>query len=299
MFQLGQLIDALTDADRAAELADAAGTTFLLTRVMMGQAMINSTLGNHDLAERLCNDAVALSDRHNLMLVQMAIGYGIGRDRGQQAELARLEQQFGEFVDPEPVVGGSVCPGPAPRPGNSDDATRLLGVLQEAAPWPRNWLWLGTTVAALEAAVLTGDTDMSRRFAAVLTPYSGQWALAGAELACWGPVDRVLGLTSTAAGRRDEARVLLTSALDVATSQGASPWVTPGLATGSLSSRPDRADPEVCPRCGRRAMAEPGWAADAGDMTPRCVDDEWLDAIDVSEQHCIDFDVVRDMVSAW
>ncbi len=27
-------------------------------------------------------------------------------------------------------------------------------------------------------------------------------------------------------------------------------------------------------------------------MTPRCVGDEWLDAIDVSEQHCIDFDVV-------
>ncbi len=236
--QLGQLIDALTDADRAAELADAAGTTFLLTRVMMGQAMINSTLGNHELAERLCNDAVALSDRHNLMLVQMAIGYGIGRDRGQQAELARLEHQFGEFVDQNPLLVAAFALVHA-EAGQLDDATRLLGVLQEAAPWPRNWLWLGTTVAALEAAVLTGDADMSRRFAAVLKRYSGQWALAGAELACWGPVDRVLGLAQAAAGQYDEARVLLTSALDVATSQGASPWVTrcrDGLAV--LEARP-------------------------------------------------------------
>lgn len=222
--QLGHLLDALDDANRAAQLADDAGTTFLLTRVMMGQAMINSTLGNHDEAERLCNDAVALSDRHNLMLVQMAIGYGIGRDRGQQAQLAELERQFGEFVDQNPLLVAAFALVHA-EAGQLDDARRLLESLQAAAPWPRDWLWLGTTVAALETAILTDSHDMTRRFAAVLARYSGQWALAGAELACWGPVDRVLGLAHLSAGRLEQADALLRSALASATSQGATPWV--------------------------------------------------------------------------
>ena len=222
--QLGELLLALDDANRAAQLADAAGTTFLLTRVMMGQAMINSTLGHHDEAERLCAEAVALSDRHNLMLVQMAVGYGIGRDRGQQAELAELERQVGEFVDQNPLLVAAFALVHA-EAGQLDDARRLLDTLQAAAPWPRNWLWLGTTAAALETAILTESHDLTRRFAAVLGRYSGLWALAGAELACWGPVDRVLGLAHLAAGRVDEARVLLNSALAAAESQGATPWV--------------------------------------------------------------------------
>ena len=222
--QLGQLRSALDDADRAVQLADEAGTTFLLTRAMMGQAMIHSTLGDHDEAERLCNEAVALSDRHNLMLVQMSIMYGIGRDRGQQSELARLEQQFGEFVDQNQLLIAAFALVHA-ESGQHRDARRLLLALQQAAPWPRNWLWLGTTVAALETSILVGDDDMTRRYAAVLGRYSGQWALAGAELACWGPVDRVLGLAHLAAGNRERARVSLTAALESATSQSATPWV--------------------------------------------------------------------------
>ena len=49
--------------------------------------------------------------------------------------------------------------------------------------------------------------------------------LAGAELACWGPVDRVLGLAHAAFGRLDDAHAMLTSALQAATAQGAAPWV--------------------------------------------------------------------------
>ena len=40
--QLGDLVGALADTDRAVEVADAAGTTFLLTRAMMGRAMIHA-----------------------------------------------------------------------------------------------------------------------------------------------------------------------------------------------------------------------------------------------------------------
>jgi hypothetical protein len=109
--------------------------------------------------------------------------------------------------------------------GRLDDARRMLDVLAEWTPWPRNWLWLATTTTALEAAVLIDDTDTARRYAAVLNRYSGQWAMAAGELVCMGPVDRVLGLARMAAGELDGAEVLLTSARDAASAQGAEPWV--------------------------------------------------------------------------
>ncbi|MGB8859980.1 MAG: hypothetical protein WCC60_12025, partial [Ilumatobacteraceae bacterium] len=223
--QLGDIQAALADADRAAQLADDAGTTFLLTRVMMGQAMIHSTLGHWEQAERMSNEAVRLSSRHNLLLAQMTISYSIGRDRGQQAELAQLEGRLGGFIDQNPLFLAGFALVHA-ESHQLDDARRLLAVLHEQGPWPRNWLWLAVMVAALEAAILAGEQQMVLRYAAVLSRYHGQWALGGAEIACWGPVDRVLGLAHASEGRMEEARVLLSAALASAQSQGATPWVT-------------------------------------------------------------------------
>lgn len=222
--QLGDVAGALDDADHAARVADEAGTSFLLSRVMMGQAMIHTTLGDHDRAERLSHDALAMSDRHNLRLVQLAIAYSIGRDRGQQAELARLERQMGDLVDNNPMYVSAFALVHA-EAGQLDDARRLLRMLDDLAPWPRNWLWLATTVAALETSILADEHDMTRRYAAVLGRYSGQWAMAAAELSCWGPIDRVLGLAHLAGGRLDRARELLDAAHESATAQRAEPWI--------------------------------------------------------------------------
>ncbi len=222
--QLGDLVGALSDADTAAGVADGAGSTFLLGRVMMGQAMLNATLGNDELAERLAHDAVAMSRRHNLVLGQMAVTYAVGRNRGQQAELAGLEQQLGELVDSNPMFVAAFALLHAEL-GSVDDARRMLNALAEWAPWPRNWLWLATTTTALEAAVLIGETDMIRRYSAVLNRYSGSWAMAAGELVCMGPVDRVLGMARGSMGELDGAEAMLTSAFDSASAQGATPWV--------------------------------------------------------------------------
>ncbi len=221
--QLGNIIGALDDANHAARVADEAGTTFLLTRVMMGQAMIHATLGNHDQATQICDDAIALSPRHNLVLARLAVMYSIGRDRNEQTALTDLEQQLEEILDQSPLVVAAfaLAHGEA---GQIDDARRLLARLRRIGNWPRNWMWLGTTVAALEASILAGEHVMAQRYAAVLERYSGLWALAGAELACWGPVDRALGLAHLAAGRHDEASALLTTALESARAQGAVAW---------------------------------------------------------------------------
>jgi hypothetical protein len=222
--QLGDLRGALGDADRAADVADTAGSTFLLSRVMMGQAMIHATLGNDERAEQLAHDAVTMSSRHNLVLGQMAVTYAVGRNRGQQAELADLERQLGDLVDSNPLFVAAFALVHA-ESGRVDDARRMLEVLAEWAPWPRNWLWLATTSTALEAAVLIGQIDTARRYAAVLQRYSGHWAMAASELVCMGPVDRVLGLARIEFGELDGAEVLLTSALDAASRHDATPWV--------------------------------------------------------------------------
>jgi hypothetical protein len=222
--QLGDLRGALADADTAAGVADRAGTTFLLSRAMMGQATIHATLGDDERAETLANDAVAISNRHNLVLGQMAVTYAVGRNRGQQADLAQLEDQLGALVDSNPMFVAAFALVHA-EAGRNDDARRMLGVLSQWAPWPRNWLWLATTTTALEAAVVIGELDMVRRYSAVLNRYSGHWAMAAGELVCMGPVDRVLGLARLVVGELDGAEALLTSALDAARSQGAAPWV--------------------------------------------------------------------------
>ena len=222
--QLGDLRGALGDADRAAAVADDAGTTFLLSRVMIGQAMIHATMGDHEVAERLANDAVGMSDRHNLMLGHMAITYSIGRDRGQQLELAKLERQMADLVDSNPMFVAAFALVHA-EAGQLDDARRLLEMLHEWAPWPRNWLWLATTTAALETTILIDDLHLVRRYAAVLERYSGQWAMAAGELTCLGPIDRVLGLARMALGDSDRGRSLLTAARDAADLQGAWPWI--------------------------------------------------------------------------
>ena len=199
--------------------------------------MIHATLGDDEQAERLARDAVTMSNRHNLVLGQMAVTYAIGRNRGQQAELAGLEQQLGDLVDSNPLLVAAFALVHA-ESGRFDDARRMLDVLTEWAPWPRNWVWLATTTAALEAAVIIGEADMTRRYAAVLNRYAGNWAMATGELVCMGPIDRVLGLARLQLGELEAAEAMLTSGLDAARSQGAVPWVQ--RAEDALASLSDR-----------------------------------------------------------
>ncbi len=190
---------------------------------MMGQAMIHATLGDHDLAERLSDSAFAMSDRHNLTLVRMALAYSIGRDRGEQADLAQLEQQLADLVNSNPLFVAAFALVHA-EAGHLDDVNRLLDELERLEPWPRNWLWLATTVAVLESAVLAGDQRRAERYAAQLEPFAGNWAMAAGELGCWGPVDRVRGLASAMSGHTETARTQLIDARDASVACGATFW---------------------------------------------------------------------------
>ena len=222
--QLGLITEALDDAKRGTSVAADGGTTFLCTRLMMAQAMIQVVLGKHEEAERLSHDAVAMSDRHNLLLANMSIAYAIARDRGQPMDLSGVERQVDDLIGHNSlfVVAIALAHAEAER---LDDARRLLAAFAESATWPRNWVWLATVVAGLEASILTGDQTAVRRYSAVLKRYSGLWAVGGGEGACFGPVDRVLGLAEVALGRPDEARRFLTAAADASSREKAEPWL--------------------------------------------------------------------------
>ena len=172
--QLGELTGALEDARAAAKLADEVGSTFLLTRVRMGEALILAILGAHHEAESLASEMVELANhRHNLVLARMAISFCVGRDQGRQAELADLESRFQELVDENPLFVSAFALIHA-EAGRMDDATRLMGRLAAVGLGPRNWLWLGVAVATLETAVLLGDLQAVRRYTHLLISHSGQ-----------------------------------------------------------------------------------------------------------------------------
>ncbi len=221
--QRGDIRGALDDAVRATRVADDAGTTFLLSRSMTGEASIRAILGEHETAERLADAAVAISDRHNLVLIRMAIGYCIERDRGHQDDLARLEVAMRDLVDENPFFIAAFALVHA-EAAQHDDARRLLGELESLEPIPRNWVWLATTACALETAALIGDERAVRRYLPQLEPFVDQWVIAAAEAGCWGPVARIVGLAAAALGDVERARGLLLQARDSALANGAGIW---------------------------------------------------------------------------
>lgn len=221
--QLGDLRSALDDTMLASRVADEAGTTFLLSRSMMGEALVRATLGEHETAEQLADEAISLSDRHNLTLVRMAIVYTIWRDSGRQDDLSRLEQQMRDLVDSNPLLIAAFALVHA-EAGRIDDAHRLLGELESLEPFPRNWVWLATMAAGLETAASIGERRMIDRYTPLLEPFADHWAIAAAEAGCWGPVARILGIAAAATGDTTTARTYLLRARDSSLANDASFW---------------------------------------------------------------------------
>ncbi len=305
--QLGDITGALEDADRAAAVADEAGTTFLLSRVMMGQAMIHATLGNDDAAERLAHDAVAMSNRHNLVLGQMAITYSVGRNRGQQAALSMLERQLADLVDSNPMFLGSVRAGT--RRGRSD------GRCATAAVGPGG---LGPVAEELGVA---GHHDRSAGDVGARGRRCVHSSLPRRAEPVFGAVgdgsERTRLSRSGRPGSRDGSSVGRTGRAGHGAAHRRGPLPVPmgpprgsiGANVHSMASGTVRADPvgRSVPTCTRwpRGQFEltSGFGIGRSSVIDRGVqmldaglveDDDvaWVEGIDVCEHHCIDFEEV-------
>ncbi len=252
--QAGDLDSGARDHEHAATLANEAGSTFILARTQLGQSLIAGLRGDYERADWLAGNALEISNRrHNLVLCQMAQQWSTMRDQGRLGEVIALERSLAGLVDQQPLFLIAFAYAYADH-GLMADARRLLDQAMTGREMPeRNWLWLATVSLILETAVLLNDEMLIESTLTQLAPYSGQWALAGGELMCLGPVDISLGLGRSALGDHATARRLLAVAHAAAVAQNAPPSATrterllaalPGLSIGE-QKRPPSSDRKI------------------------------------------------------
>ena len=109
--------------------------------------------------------------------------------------------------------------------GRVDEARRQMDELAVGgfAFLPRDHGWLFGMTYLAETALLVGDVQRAAEIERLLAPYSGRMAFGSGEV-CAGPVERVLGLLASMAGRHEEAVRLLEDAERDAVRKGARLW---------------------------------------------------------------------------
>ena len=85
---------------------------------------------------------------------------------------------------------------------------------------PRDFFWLSAATVLAEAAVLAGDAVAAERLYDALVPYASRHTQ-HSFAACWGSVERQLGLLAATLGRRDAAATHLRAALAANRATGA------------------------------------------------------------------------------
>jgi class 3 adenylate cyclase len=83
--------------------------------------------------------------------------------------------------------------------------------------------WLTAHAILCEVAGALGDAERAEQLHSLVEPYSGQAVVAGRAAACWGPVDRFLGVTSATAGEHTRAIEEFERAMSLAERMGDRP----------------------------------------------------------------------------
>jgi class 3 adenylate cyclase len=85
--------------------------------------------------------------------------------------------------------------------------------------------WLVTIAILCEIAAKLGDAERAKELHAMLTPFRDQVVIAGRAAAAWGPVARLLGIASAAAGELDQAITELDEAIAISERMGDRPYL--------------------------------------------------------------------------
>jgi DNA-binding CsgD family transcriptional regulator/tetratricopeptide (TPR) repeat protein len=151
--------------------------------------------------------------------------FGIRREQGRLAELAAATR----------LLAGSARPGGAWRPalaavlaelGMEDEARRELEhVRNEGFDALRAALWLASLTYLADACAAVGDADLAALVYPELAPLRGGNVVIGHGVACYGAVDRYLGMLAATLGEPDLAAEHFEHALAFNREMGASTWV--------------------------------------------------------------------------
>ncbi len=183
--------------------------------------------GDLDAAER---GAIQSRDWGMLLTGRDASGpygiqmFGIRREQGRLAELAPAVR----LLDAR-TRDGAWRPGLAvvlAELGMADEARAALHhVLDDGLGALRSSLWIASLVYMADAAALLDDRDAAAVLYPELATHVGENVMVGHLVACYGAMDRYLGMTATVLGDWERAEAHFQTALALNTRLGARTWL--------------------------------------------------------------------------
>jgi tetratricopeptide (TPR) repeat protein len=187
--------------------------------------------GDFETATRYADEAEAIGRRAgsaNAVLMVFTLRLWTHRTAGVlPATFAAEADAIIKFVNDSPValgLGASyfAATGDLGKAGIFLD--RLMGRGLDSIP--DDCEWLEAMWHAGDAAIALGRADVAEEVARRLAPYEGLWMIDGIGGGVMGVTAHLLGRLASYLGQTDEARRLLTSAVDAYHAAGAKPWLT-------------------------------------------------------------------------
>jgi class 3 adenylate cyclase len=173
------------------------------------------------------------------------------RHRGSDADRQHIRDLLpglGELVERYPTIPAWRCSLASIHAelGNEGEARTVFEQLAsegfESLPFDAQWLISLTSLG--ETAAFLGDAPRARELYELIEPYNGLTIVAGRAAACYGPVERVLGLLAWTVGRTAQAEEHFTSSLALSERMGDRPFLarTSKEFAELLLARGDRGD---------------------------------------------------------
>jgi hypothetical protein len=195
------------------------------------------------------------------------------RHRGSDADRQHIQDLLpglGELVERYPTIPAWRCSLASIHAelGNEGEARtvfeQLAGEGFESLPRDAQWLISLTTLG--ETAAFLGDAARAERLYELTQPFNGMTIVAGRAAACYGPVERVLGLLAATIGHTSDAERHLSSSLALSERMGDRPWGGGRGAGGGGGGGGGRC-PSCCWRATTRAIASGRWSCSRGGST--------------------------------
>jgi class 3 adenylate cyclase len=219
--------DAAAAADRLARQLRRPLFTFHVLRIKAAQAMLAGRVaeGEHLAAAMKQRGRETTIPRAILDIMYAGFQFLAREPRGR---LAELEPGISRLADAQPewTLLQAAQAHIRSAAGRPELARPLLGrlVADGFSGVPRDDLWLETVIHMAVVAAEVRDTHAAAAIYDLLSPYSGRNAYTG--MGSFGPVDRILAVLATTAGRYDHAERHYAAAVELSERLRAPGWAT-------------------------------------------------------------------------
>ena len=203
------------------------------------QPFMNHVAEHYGSAIALCEgnlaEAEAMAERSHdwgrLLIGRDASGihgiqmFGIRREQGRLAELAPAVRILARADDRDGPWGPGLVAVLAELGMEAEARRELSRLASEGIDGFRTSLWLGTLAYLTDACAALDDETMAAILYPELEPLAGTNVMIGHLVACYGSVDRYLGMLSATLGEPGRAEEHFERAMDLNRRMGASTWL--------------------------------------------------------------------------